>query len=118
MKIDSLAFILAVCLGFLSALSACAPELKQNPPAAVPEAGDLINIERLSYWPRCVLRTLFWWQDLEGQFPLEHGIALYRMTYWSEDTRGELVPTSGLLALPSGMNTPLKGLVSWRHDTA
>jgi pimeloyl-ACP methyl ester carboxylesterase len=123
--------LLGVLLSISAMLGACTPVLRHawNLPAeqhgavergsATPRpAGEVISVEPLSSWPRWVLWTLFWWQDLADRFPLDHGIHLYRVTYWSQQPSGEPGPASGLLALPTTTDLPLKGLVSWQHGTA
>lgn len=62
----------------------------------------MIAVGSLSTWPRLILWVLFWYQDIEEEFPLNHGVSLYRVTYWSEEPSGKIGPASGLLALPSG----------------
>jgi len=108
---------LLYALFFSLILGSCAIQLQAPQPATTAVAGGVIRLEPLSYWPRWVLWTLFWWQDLEDRFPLESGISLHRITYWSESTHGALQPASGLLALPGG-RAPWKGTVSWQHGTA
>lgn len=108
---------LLYALFFSVMLGSCAIELHEPQPAATAVTGGVIRLEQLSYWPRWVLWTLFWWQDLDDRFPLESGISLHRITYWSESTSGSLQPASGLVALPGG-SAPWKGTVSWQHGTA
>jgi len=109
--------VFLVSFTFCLMLTGCAIDLESPGPSMQPVPGGIIRVEQLSYWPRWVLWTLFWWQDLEERFPLENGISLHRVTYWSEGTTGTLLPASGLLALPAGTQR-WKGTVSWQHGTA
>lgn len=105
----------ALACGVAALLGACAPEIRTPPARAAPRAGDVAGVERLSHWPRWVLRAVFWWQDLSAFAP-ERGVSLYRVRYWSEGTTGDLEELSGLLAIPDG-GAPLRGLASWQHGT-
>ncbi len=102
---------------FCLTLSACTIDLENPAPDMQPVPGGVIGVEPLSYWPRWVLWTILWWQDLEDRFPVEHSVSLHRVTYWSDGTGGSLLPASGLLALPAGTRR-WKGTVSWQHGTA
>jgi pimeloyl-ACP methyl ester carboxylesterase len=79
------------------------------------QPGAVASIESIGGYPAWVLRALVWWRDLTEQFPVDYGVSLYRVGYWTTGVDGALTRVSGLIALPR--NARLRGVVSFQHGT-
>jgi pimeloyl-ACP methyl ester carboxylesterase len=90
-----------------------APPLVTDPDHARP--GAVASIESVSDYPAWALRALVWWRDLTDQFPIDYGVSLYRVGYWTTGLDGAPTLVSGLIALPR--RPRLRGVVSYQHGT-
>ena len=106
----------SIIVTLLSGCSSSAKLNKQNYDNAS-QKGNLISIEPIDDYSLLTLRFMFWMEGLNETIPISNGIDLYRIIYWTEDSRNELVQASGLIAMPKSTK-PLKGIVSWQHGTA
>lgn len=77
--------------------------------------GELRGVERVAGYPGWLARGLVWWAGMSERLPVEHGVTLYRVGYWTRGPRGDTVAASGLVALPR--TRELRGVVSWQHGT-
>ena len=73
------------------------------------------SVETVAGYPSWLARGLVWWSGLSARLPVEHGTTLYRVEYWTQDSVGDIVVASGLVALPR--THELRGVVSWQHGT-
>lgn len=78
--------------------------------------GAVIRTRRLRRIPRFVSAALFRLARIPQTSPVEHGVELYRIEYWTSGVDGRPVPASGLLAMPTGRGSN-RGLVSYQHAT-
>ena len=79
------------------------------------QPGAVASIEAVGGYPAWILRGLIWWRGLGDRFPVDCGIALYRVEYWTTGVDGAPTRASGLLAWPNGV--PPRGVVSFQHGT-
>ena len=79
------------------------------------QPGAVASVESVGGYSAWVLRALVWWRDLNEQFPIDYGVSLYRVGYWTTGVDGGLTRASGLVALPR--NARLRGVVSFQHGT-
>ncbi len=112
---------LAGCLPvvfLVAVLTGCSPDL--GAPFVVDrdraQPGAVTSIESIGGYPAWMLRALVWWRDLARQFPVDCGVSLYRVGYWTTDADGTLTQVSGLIAFPRASH--LRGVVSFQHGTA
>lgn len=106
----------ALTLTLVLLLSACGNATKLMVVAdKTPIAGKPISIEQIDSYSRFTLRFLFWLQNAPKALSVDHGIAMYRLVYWTHAADGRIVRASGLLSLPVG-EVP-KAAVSWQHGT-
>jgi hypothetical protein len=109
-------FLRAPILALLLASACTQPP---DPPivheAVAARRGDLAGLERVGGYPVVVAKLLVWWAGLSERLPVEHGVTLYRVSYWTLGERGGVTRASGLLALPHARS--LRGVVSWQHGT-
>lgn len=101
-------WLLALALGAAVALSA-------RPATAAPERGEIGSVERVGGYPSVLARLLVWWAGMSDRLPVDHGVTLYRLEYWTPGERGDLEVASGLVAFPRA--PVLRGVVSWQHGT-
>jgi acetyl esterase/lipase len=104
-------FALAVAL--LACGSPPEPPLALDPAPARP--GELWSVARIAGYPAWLAKGLVWWSGRSEQLPVEHGVTLYRVEYWTTAPGGEIALASGLVALPRA--GALRGAVSWQHGT-
>jgi pimeloyl-ACP methyl ester carboxylesterase len=79
-------------------------------------AGTIWSLQPVGRYPAWVLKGLIWWRGLSEQFPVECGIALYRVGYWTGGLDGRPTRATGLIAFPT--DERLRGVVSFQHGTA
>ncbi len=83
--------------------------------ATEPDAGTMISVERLRWYPAWYLRAGLWYARLPEKMPISTGTTLYRLTYRTRDWNGEPIEATGLVAVPH--KRPLRGIVSYQHGT-
>ncbi len=87
-----------------------------TPSAAKSQArGSVESVEYLAGYSKWQLRGLIKLAGLPDPIPVEKGIELYRINYWTEHL-GKAVLVSGLYALPRGAAP--NGTVMWSHGTS
>lgn len=79
------------------------------------ERGSVASVTYLGGYSKWQLRGLIKVAGLPDPIPVENGIELYRIKYWTEHL-GKPVLASGLYALPRG-SAP-SGTVMWSHGTS
>lgn len=77
--------------------------------------GSVESVQYLAGYSKWQLRGLIKLAGLPDPIPVENGIELYRINYWTEHL-GKPVLASGLYALPRG-SAP-SGTVMWSHGTS
>ena len=97
-------------------LLAIALALAPAPAWGAPERGERASVVRVAGYPKLVAKLLVWWAGMSERLPVDRGVTLHRIEYWTPGEAGELELASGLVALPrTGV---LRGVVSWQHGTA
>lgn len=79
------------------------------------EPGAIERVTHLRTYPLLSARALLWLARLGRALPIEHGVRLYRVEYWTTGTDQRPILASGLMALPT--TDRLKGVVSYQHAT-
>jgi CubicO group peptidase (beta-lactamase class C family)/pimeloyl-ACP methyl ester carboxylesterase len=79
------------------------------------ERGSVESVEYLEGYSKWQLRGLIKFAGLPNPIPVENGIELYRINYWTEHL-GKPILVSGLYALPRGLAPA--ATVMWSHGTS
>ncbi len=77
--------------------------------------GSLRSVRRIGYYPAVVSRLLLRRAGLSESLPIEHGVVVYRVEYWTTGPDAEGVHASGLVAIPRSKD--FRGVVSYQHPT-
>jgi hypothetical protein len=82
------------------------------------KAGSVISVEHVGGYLGLTLKTLLWWEDIPGNIPINNGLDMYRIRYWTT-LNGRPIQTSGLMSVPrlGKMQKSVKGLVVFLHGT-
>jgi pimeloyl-ACP methyl ester carboxylesterase len=83
--------------------------------AASQARGSVESVEYLKGYSKWELRGLIKVAGLPTSLPVDHGVELYRVTYWTEHLK-QPVLASGLVSLPRG-SAP-RATVLWSHGTS
>lgn len=92
------------------------PELPLATDPATAQPGEIRNVERLASYPSWLVKGLVWCAGMSERIPVEEGVTLHRVVYWTRGPTGQSEIASGLVALPRAET--LRGVVSWQHGTA
>jgi len=77
--------------------------------------GTLVHAEQYAYYPGALVRGVVALASLPERVPVEAGVTLYRVRYWTAHRDGAPTIASGLVAIPD--SSPARGVVSYHHGT-
>ena len=120
-------FILVVLMLFLAACgsddSETAPEvIPQYPPetnTSASQRGDWVSIKPLGTVAQSVYSLLLALGQLPSidSFDARYGVGTYKVVYITEDTSGNLINASGVIALPAKSTGALSPILGYQHPT-
>ncbi|NOY37484.1 MAG: alpha/beta hydrolase [Chlorobi bacterium] len=70
------------------------------PPGGMAERGDIISERVIDSWDTSTIHTLVNALAVELPIPLQSGVTVYSITYYTLNPKGDLVPATGALFIP------------------